>query len=160
MKGPNENSALRRQAADEGLAGLFTLAALLGDAMGRRLDQHGLTRARAQLIWVLHEHGAMTQRELSRALHCSPPNVTSLLDALETAGFASRQPHPTDRRATIATLTELGTRTAAQWSAEFDEFAAAVFATLDTPELTGFVNSLNRVMSELREAVAPAGAAR
>jgi DNA-binding MarR family transcriptional regulator len=45
----------------------------------------------------------MTQRELSQALDC-PPNVTGLLDTLEASAFVARQPHPTDRRATLSQL--------------------------------------------------------
>jgi DNA-binding MarR family transcriptional regulator len=152
MKIPNDN-AVRAATAHEGLAGLFTLAALLGHLMDEGLAEHGLTRARGEVLWTLHHQGAMTQRELSKALDCSPPNVTGLLDALEAAGFVARQPHPTDRRATLVTLTELGTRTVSAWSTRYDEFAATLFADVATPELSSFVTGLNRVLAQLRDAV-------
>jgi DNA-binding MarR family transcriptional regulator len=97
--------------------------------------------------------GAMTQRELSQALDCSPPNVTGLLDALEAAGSVTRQPHPTDRRAALVGLTERGTRTVSSWSTENDEFAATLFADLETQELASFVTGLDRVLAQLRNAV-------
>jgi DNA-binding MarR family transcriptional regulator len=150
MKQPNHD---RTAAANEGMAALFTLTALLGDAMDTGLAAHGLTRARAEVIWTLHHQGAMTQRELSRALECSPPNVTGLLDGLEDAGFVTRERHPTDRRATLVKLTALGTRTTAGWSTEYMQFAATLFADLATSELRNFVDNLRRVLNRLTDAV-------
>jgi DNA-binding MarR family transcriptional regulator len=148
---PNEN--IRTAAAHQGLGGLFTLAALLGHAMDQGLAERGLTRARGEVIWILHHQGAMTQRELGDVLDCSAPNVTGLLDALERAGFVAREPHPTDRRKTLVALTDLGARTASAWSAEYEQFAAALFADLATPELRSFVTALNGVLAQLRAAV-------
>lgn len=42
--------------------------------------------------------------DLADALEVTPRNVTSLVDALEEEGLVKRQPHPTDRRATIVEL--------------------------------------------------------
>jgi DNA-binding MarR family transcriptional regulator len=153
MKEPNNDVGVRSAAAGEGLAGLFTLAALLGHAMDQGLAERGLTRARGEVIWTLQHRGGMTQRELSQALDCSAPNVTGLLDALQAAGFVTRGPHPTDRRATLVELTELGKRTASEWSAGAHEFATTLFADLATPQLTDFVSALNRVLAQLRAAV-------
>jgi DNA-binding MarR family transcriptional regulator len=50
------------------------------------LVERGLTRARAAVIWWLHERGPVTQRTLSEALRVSPRNVTGLLDAWKPAG--------------------------------------------------------------------------
>jgi DNA-binding MarR family transcriptional regulator len=132
---------------------MFTLAALLSHAMDQGLAAHGLTRARGQVISTLHQQGAMTQRQLSQALDCSPANVTALLDGLQAAGFVTREPHPTDRRATLATLTERGTAIASAWSAEHDMFAATLFTDLPARQLTSFVTDLNRVLTQLRKAV-------
>jgi DNA-binding MarR family transcriptional regulator len=154
---PHNEAAPRDAAAHEGLAGLFLLAALLGDSMDQGLAEHGLTRARGEVMWTLHHRGPMTQRELSQALRCSPRNVTGLLDALQAAHFVTRDAHPTDRRATLVNLTEHGSTTVSAWSAEYDEFAATLFTDLTTPELTSFVTALNRVLARLRDA-APARA--
>src|SRR5512133_1852278 len=83
---------------------LFDLAVVLGDRMKHRLEQLGLTPARAEVLWLLNRGGPLTQRQLSQTLKCTPRNVTGLVDALEAAGLVTRKPHPTDRRATLATL--------------------------------------------------------
>ncbi len=51
---------------------LFELVVLLADGMERGLAERGLSRARAQLLWRLGQRGPMTQRDLSRALSCTP----------------------------------------------------------------------------------------
>src|SRR5260221_4585832 len=94
---------------------LFDLAVVLGEVMNNRLAEHGLTPARAEVLWVLHGTGPRTQRELSRILKCTPRNVTGLVDALEAAGFIERTAHPTDRRAIIGRLSEQGQLLIAGW---------------------------------------------
>src|SRR6266511_3871294 len=83
---------------------LFDLAVVLGEVMNNRLAEHGLTPARAEVLWLLHRTGPRTQRELSQLLKCTPRNVTGLVDALERAGFVERTAHPSDRRAIVARL--------------------------------------------------------
>lgn len=73
----------------------------------------GLTTARTHLLWVLHHAGPSNQQSLAAALGVSPRNVTGLVDALEAGGYVVRRPHPTDRRATLVTLTEQGGQTTA-----------------------------------------------
>jgi DNA-binding MarR family transcriptional regulator len=143
----------RTDTAREGLRGLFTLAALVGHAMDGGLAELGLSRARGEVIWTLHHQGAMTQRQLGEALECSAPSVTGLLDALESAGFVRRSAHPDDRRKTLVQLTDRGAATATAWSAGHDEFAAMLFADVNTSELTAFAAGLDRVLARLAEAV-------
>jgi DNA-binding MarR family transcriptional regulator len=152
MKQPHNDVPRRSEVAHDGLAGLFTLAALLGDSMDHGLAEHGLTRARGEVIWTLHHQGPMTQRELSQALRCSPRNVTGLLDALQTAGYVTRDAHPTDRRATLVNLTDRGNTTVSAWSAAYDQLATSLFTDLSTPELSAFVSALDRVLARLSDA--------
>jgi DNA-binding MarR family transcriptional regulator len=153
MKSPNDDLGRRAAAAQEGLDGLFTLAALLGHAMDGELAEHGLTRARGEVIWTLHRLGPLTQRQLGAALDCSPPNVTGLLDGLEAAGFVAREPHPSDRRATLVKLTRRGATMASSWHAEREAFVIHLFSDLPTPALEEFVSGLRRVAERLGAAV-------
>jgi DNA-binding MarR family transcriptional regulator len=41
-------------------------------------------------------------------LQVHPTSVTSAVDRLENQGFVERLPHPTDRRAVLASITEAG----------------------------------------------------
>src|ERR1700761_5167301 len=87
---------------------LLHLVALLNRDMTESLGRLGLTPARAHLVWVLHHQGPATQRALATALSVTPRNVTGLVDALVDTEFVMRQPHPTDRRATLVSLTDHG----------------------------------------------------
>ncbi|HEY4456567.1 MAG TPA: MarR family transcriptional regulator, partial [Pseudonocardiaceae bacterium] len=81
---------------------------LLNEDAERGLAQSGLTMSRAGLLWEVFHHGPVTQRVLSEALKVSSRNITGLVDGLVETGFVTREPHPTDRRATLVTLTEHG----------------------------------------------------
>ena len=129
---------------------LFELAVVLGDAMAQGLAARGLTTARAELIWRLHEQGSMTQRQLSQVLRCTPRNVTGLVDALESAELVNRGPHPTDRRATLVRLTKKGTDLATAWQAERQQGTATLLGDIPKNQLMQFVETLDRVLSRMR----------
>jgi DNA-binding MarR family transcriptional regulator len=127
----------------------FELAARLGDMMERALDERGLSTARAEVLFVLHQRGPLVQRELSQALRCTPRHVTGLVDVLETQGWVARSPHPTDRRATLVSLTERGTAAAARMHAERQEAAAALFGDVPADDLARFVAVLDQVLDRI-----------
>jgi DNA-binding MarR family transcriptional regulator len=114
------------------------------------LAEQGLTRARAEVIWTLGLQGSMTQRQLSEALRCTPRNVTGLLDGLQAAGLVSRSPHPTDRRATLVSLTTQGAATASRLQAGLGEFAARLFGDVSDTSLNRFVTMLDHVLARIR----------
>jgi DNA-binding MarR family transcriptional regulator len=137
---------------------LFELAVMLGDAMERGLAERGLTLARAELLWRLRQRGPATQRELSEDLRCTPRNVTGLVDALEAAGLVARRPHPTDRRATLVTLTDAGSQMAATMDAGYRATGRELFDNFSEDELAAFVSSMDRVLGRIRGASATDGA--
>jgi DNA-binding MarR family transcriptional regulator len=128
---------------------LFELSALLVDGMESGLSARGLTRARAEVIWRLQRHSPMTQRELSQALQCTPRNVTGLVDALQAEGYVTREPHPTDRRATLVQLTEQGREAAAEWRRGYQDLANQLFADLGAAELTRFAAVLDHLLGRI-----------
>jgi DNA-binding MarR family transcriptional regulator len=137
------------QNARNALSRLFEFTVLMSEAMERDLSKRGLTRARATVISHLHHRGPMRQRELAEALRVTPRNVTGLLDALEATGFVARSPHPTDRRATLVTLTAQGTTVGAAMAADEDHLAAFLFADVRESQLIGFLATLDRLVGRL-----------
>ena len=97
------------------------------------------------------QRGPSTQRELADALQVSPRNVTGLVDALVATGFVSREPHPSDRRATLVQFTEHG----ADVERDRHEFARTLFAGMPKAQLDGFVQGLDAVLDRLRVLLAP-----
>src|ERR671912_266622 len=78
---------------------------------------------------------------------------TGLVDALEAAGFVDRGPHPTDRRATLVTLTELGSQTMADMVRDRKLIASHLVADFGEDQLMQFARSLDIVTGRLRDLV-------
>jgi DNA-binding MarR family transcriptional regulator len=135
---------------DDALGRLFELAVVLFEAMEDGLAERRLSRSRAEVLWRLYHQGPMTQRELSEALRCTPRNVTGLLDALQADGYATRGPHPTDRRASLASLTERGTATVAALDEEHHAAASYLFDGVSPADLTNLVATMDLVLARLR----------
>ena len=74
------------------------------------LRPHGLTFARYEALVLLtfSRRGSLPLGKMGHRLQVHPTSVTSIVRRLETAGFVRRQPHPSDRRATLACITASG----------------------------------------------------
>jgi len=137
---------------------VLELALLVNDDMTRSLGRDGLTPSRAHLLWELRGRGPSTQSVLAEALGVSPRNVTGLVDGLVATGFVTREPHPTDRRATLVSFTDRGARTAAELEQGQHEFASVLFDGMPDRRFDGLVQGLADVLDRLRAALAPAEA--
>ncbi len=84
---------------------LLEVGELFQRDMARAFDGTALSSARMRVLWVIHHTGPLTQQSLATHLEVTPRNISGLVDALEATGFVARGPHPTDRRATLVTLT-------------------------------------------------------
>jgi DNA-binding MarR family transcriptional regulator len=73
-------------------------------------------------------------------LGVSARTITVLVDGLERDGFATRVPHPQDRRATLVELTDKG---------HAAHRAAALFATLDPHDQQALLGLLHRLLDTL-----------
>jgi len=142
----------------EALDRVLETTVLLGADMERGLAALGLTTARAHLLWELEHRGPSTQQTLATALGVSPRNVTGLVDGLVATGFVTRQPHPTDRRATLVTATGHGAQVARALVQGREELAEQLFGDLPDAVFAGLVEGLGAVLSRLRAALADASA--
>jgi len=77
------------------------------DTVLRPLD---LTFARYEILTLLSftRSGSLPMTKMGALLQVHPTSVTSAVDRLESQGFVERLPHPTDRRAVLASITEAG----------------------------------------------------
>src|SRR5688572_13170340 len=130
---------------------LLAITVLLNEDATRSLAKEGLSIPRAALLWHVHHQGPSTQRALAEALRVSPRNVTGLVDALAEAGYVTRAPHPTDRRATLVSLTERGTASMSQMASDHQALARLLFEDLE--EFTAFAGGLEHVLAKLSEAL-------
>ena len=129
---------------------LLEVTTLLQADMEQALVSEGLTVARAHLLWILHHGGPTTQRAVAHALGVSPRNVTGLVDGLAASAHVTREPHPTDRRATLVTLTPKGAELMARLSREHENLGNSLFRGFTKIELEHFVRGLERVNDQLR----------
>lgn len=129
---------------------ILQISVLLNDDMGDGLAGYGLTQSRAHLVWELHRRGPTTQRVLADATGVSARNITGLVDALVSTGFVTREPHPTDRRATLVTLTDRGTKATAALVHDHQELAHQLFAGMSGERVELLVGVLDDVLATLQ----------
>src|SRR5436190_19988365 len=104
---PRAHGLIEERATSEGL-----LLALLGQQAMRRLraahTEHKLSPRQFHLLGLLHDRGALTQRELGTLMDVDPSILVHLLNPLEADGYLSRQRDTADRRRHVVTLTRRG----------------------------------------------------
>jgi DNA-binding MarR family transcriptional regulator len=91
-----------------GLAGELRIA--IG-RLSRRLRAHsnsGLSLTQFAALAAVDRHGSMTPRALADHERVQPPSMTRVVAALEEQRLLARQPHPTDGRQVLLTVTERG----------------------------------------------------
>jgi len=120
---------------------------LLLARLNERLEPHDLTFARyeALMLLFLSRTGSLPLGKIGVRLQVHPTSVTNLVDGLERSGLVTRSPHPTDRRATLATITERGREVAA---AATEAMNAASFGT--TPLSHDDLDALTRILRAMR----------
>jgi MarR family transcriptional regulator for hemolysin len=94
-------------------AELGLLVARLARVWRRKADQtlsaHGLSEATAHPLLILSRGGAgVRQGVLAEEMGLEGPSVVRLIDLLAAEGLVERREDPTDRRAKILYLTDLG----------------------------------------------------
>jgi len=74
------------------------------------LEPWDITPGQSRAIRTLTHHGEMRLSALSDHLHIAARSTTEVVDGLEERGLVVRHPDPSDRRATLVSLTEAGAR--------------------------------------------------
>ncbi|MEV0403888.1 MarR family transcriptional regulator [Actinoallomurus sp. NPDC050550] len=92
-------------------AGLAAALRVSVSRLSRRMRaQAGQSLSVTQLaaLGAVSRHGALTPGELAEHEKVQPPSMTRVIAALEERGLLTRNPHPTDRRQVILSVTEEG----------------------------------------------------
>jgi DNA-binding MarR family transcriptional regulator len=76
----------------------------------RALEKYGLTPNDSRALFTLGTEGRPIG-DLAAEWVCDPSNATWIVDRLEKAGLAERQPDPADRRIKRVALTKKGAKT-------------------------------------------------
>lgn len=83
-------------------------ARALAEAERPVLEAHGLSMWQYVVLSALSPGAAPSQLALAQQIHYDKTRLIALLDALVAAGLVSRSPDPSDRRARVVRLTDLG----------------------------------------------------
>lgn len=102
------------------------------------LKQYHLSHGRHAALALLYfsRNGELPLTKLSTHLMVHPTSVTSTMDALERHGLAERVPHPTDRRTTLARITDVGREAIEQTCLDMGERQWSLSALTDAEALT------------------------
>ncbi len=73
-----------------------------------RMAGYQLRPVEFSVLAVLRANPLLTQKQLSRALNVSPPNLAVLLDRLQARGLLTRERNPLDGRSQVLSLTDGG----------------------------------------------------
>ena len=139
---------------------LLEIGELFQHDMARAFEGTSLTPARVRVLWELSHAGPMTQQALAMRLEVSARNITGLVDALEAGGHVARSPHPTDRRATIVSLTAQARRRMREMQREHAELTADLLGAVDPADRSALERGVDAIAARLRELVAADVAAR
>jgi DNA-binding MarR family transcriptional regulator len=135
---------------------LLLIADLFERDMARAFAGTPLSSARMAVLWTVHHSGPLSQQAVAHALDVSPRNVSALVDALESAGYARRAAHPTDRRAFLIELTETGMALMENTAREHEELSDALLSSVDAADRAALERGLSAISERLAELMAAA----
>jgi DNA-binding MarR family transcriptional regulator len=87
---------------------VMALARRVRRAFSDALAEWHVTPSQSRALRVLARSDGMRPSALAEELHIAPRSATEVVDALEERGWVARGADPTDRRASVLTLTDSG----------------------------------------------------
>jgi DNA-binding MarR family transcriptional regulator len=112
------------------------------------LEPWHVSPSQSRALGVLSKHGEMRLSALAEHLRIAPRSATEVIDDLEKRGLAVRRPDPSDRRATLVTLTPEGISTVRDINEARAAEGERLFAGLDPADRA----DLTRILRQLRDA--------
>ncbi len=113
------------------------------------LRPYGLTFARYEALMLLSftRRGELPLSKLGQRLMIHPTSVTNIVDRLAQDGLIERVPHPTDRRTTLAAITDLGRKLAEAATVAVHEinFGISHLTDDDNEDVVRVVNSIRNL---------------
>lgn len=114
--------------------------------LNETLEPFGLTFARYEALMLLNvsRKGSLPLGKIGVRLQVHPTSVTNLVDGLERLGYVERVPHPTDRRTTLAAITERGREVAGAATDSLHEirFGTAPLSKAELETITAVLRKL------------------
>lgn len=122
-------------------------------ALHRRTDAalaaDGVTADQFVVLWALSGAVPLTLGELSEKTAADRNTLRPMLAILERRGLIERQPHPTDGRARLTSLTGEGRRVYRKLWKHSEGVRQEMFARLPEPDVDALVALLRRFVSAM-----------
>jgi DNA-binding MarR family transcriptional regulator len=99
-------------------------------------------RSAALIINRLYEFGPQRQAEISARLHLDQSTVSRQVKSVVDSGLATRVPDPSDTRAQILELTDLGLQTVQKLREGWSALVSELLSDLDDEQLAGLAACL------------------
>ena len=112
---------------------LRVAATLLVRRLRWERSSDAITDGQYGVLAVLSSRGPMTPSALADDQHVQPPPMSRTINALVDMGLGQREPHPSDRRQVLVSITEAGEAEVRETRRRRTEWLAQRLATL-TPE--------------------------
>jgi DNA-binding MarR family transcriptional regulator len=134
---------------------LLTCTTLIeGEVRGRLREQFDVTLPRFDLMAQLDKvPNGMTLSDLSKRMMVSNGNLTGLVDRLVSSGHIARTVSPTDRRATVISLTGSGRAEFRAMAAEHELWIADLFGGLTEKDRSELMRLLGKTKLSARRAI-------
>ena len=131
---------------------LRTACAHVERALAWALEPFGVTTSQFELLQVVQRHGnsGVGCSELGKHLAAPGPDVTRMLDRLDTAGLVERTRHDKDRRVVHTALTEKGEGLLANAGPAIEQAERAVFDGLADYEREQLITLLHGIRRNCR----------
>ena len=134
------------------------LVAMLRRAMRKaaraRIPAMPLSVAQLELLSLVQEHPGARPGDLAGFLHLAPNSISTLANAMTSAGMLDRTPGVTDKRTVAFTLTPQGAHLVQQWrstNAALLQSAIAALNSRDRLKLTEALPILERLVAVIDE---------
>jgi DNA-binding MarR family transcriptional regulator len=119
----------------------------LGRPFAELFEAHGLSCPQYNVLRILRGHGRPVPcHEIGAQMICRTPDVTRLVDRLESAGLAERRRTPDDRRVVFIVITKAGLKLLARLDRPVIDMHRKALAHLSQPEM----KTLNRLLVKMR----------
>ncbi|MGA2926290.1 MAG: MarR family transcriptional regulator [Solirubrobacteraceae bacterium] len=148
--------------AMKAVTSIMRAAQILLARLNEALAPFSLTFARYEALMLLHftRAGSLPLGKIGARLQVHPTSVTNLVDGLEKLGYVQRTPHPSDRRTTLATITQRGREVADAASEALHEiqFGTPPLSGSELETVTDVLGRLRAAAGDFRERAQPAEA--
>ena len=104
-----------------------------------------LSRERILTALLRHEEG-LRQKQLTEIMRVNASSMSEFITRLEDGGYILRSVDPSDKRATLITLTEIGRARACELQDERHEKMNYIFRNLTEEEKTELLRLLRKIL--------------